>query len=80
MRVKGSGETAKDQRHRLVALKVRQTNGILVVYVVQLEIWRDVPGFRCQSVEPLLMGQFLPPCLNGVEDNITSFQGLFALR
>ena len=61
-----SGEATEDQRHWLATLEVRETNGILTVHIVQLEIWSDVPNFGRKSIEPLLPGTIFSPVLSTV--------------
>ena len=71
-----SGETAKNEGDRLVAAQVGETNGILPVYIVQFEIWRNVSDFWGQGVEPFLPGFFFLAYLNVAKHVITPFQNL----
>lgn len=62
-----SGIAAKYESHWLLAPEVREMNGIITVYITQLEIWGDVPDFGRSGIEFFLPGFVLFTILSGLK-------------
>jgi len=51
-----SDEAAEDQGNRFFTAVVGEFYRILTVGIAQLEIWSNIPGFRCKEIVLFLPG------------------------